>query len=334
MKLRVGRELAVKFLRNACRVRLSNQPRLEPLVVAYFVTFRCNLDCSYCGYQRRKFLAKYRDASTDEAKRILEVCRDYVPSIGFSGGEPLVREDIVEIVRYTKSLGFKPVSLFTNSLLLPQREAVLDEIDYLQISLDTTDEAKQDRMSGMPGMGAAVKANIQRYARLQQARDFQINVNCVLGEQNIDDVPGLLDFATANNVRLTICPELDERGQPVPELTASPFTDKYQSVIDFLLREKRRGSAVMDTRPFFEHLRTFRSYECYPALSARVYPDGSLISPCPNLSKGGMNVLTAGSLRELMATVQVDGRHCPQPCFLPCYLETSLLVRHPFALLG
>lgn len=334
MKLRFGRELAGKFLRNACRVRLSNQPRLEPLVVAYFVTFRCNLNCSYCGYQRRKYLKKYKDAGTDDAKRILTICREYVPSIGFSGGEPLVREDMVEIVRHAKSLGLKPVSLFTNSLLLPQREEVLDEIDYLQISLDTVDEAKQDRIGGMPGMGAAVKANVRRYARLQQEKDFQININCVLGQQNINDVPDLLDFATANDVRLTICPELDERGMPVPELTSPATSEKYQGVIDFLLREKRRSKVLMDTRPFFEHLRTFRSYDCYPTLSARVYPDGSLVSPCPNLSKERMNVLAAGSLRKLMATVRDKGRQCPQPCFLPCYLETSLLVRHPFALLG
>lgn len=334
MKLRFGRELVGKFLRNACRVRLFDRPRLEPLIAAYFVTFRCNLNCSYCGYQRRKYLAKYKDASTDEAMRILAICRECAPSIAFSGGEPLVREDIVEIVRYAKSLGFKPVSLFTNSLLLPQHEEVLDLVDYLQISLDTVDEAKQDRLIGIPGVGASVKANVRRYARLQHEKDFQININCVLGRQNIDDVQGLIDFAVSSRVRLTVCPELDERGMPVPELTSPGTAEKYRGAIDLLLRTKRSSSVLLDIRPFFEHLRTFQSYECYPALSVRIYPDGSLISPCPNLSKERMNVLAAGSLRKLMAIPRDTSRRCPQPCFLPCYLETSLLVRHPFALLG
>jgi MoaA/NifB/PqqE/SkfB family radical SAM enzyme len=237
VKIRLGRELVGKFLRNACRVRLFDEPRLEPLVAAYFVTFRCNLNCTYCGYQRRKFLAMYRDATTDEAKRILEVCRDYVPSIGFSGGEPLVREDIVEIVRYAKSLGYKPVSLFTNSLLLPQKEEVLDHVDYLQISLDTADEAKQDTMSDRPGVGAAVKANVWRYARLQKERGFRININCVLGRQNLVDIPGLLDFAAANGVRLTVCPELDERAMPVPE-SLSPRMSRHTGVRSTLCFER------------------------------------------------------------------------------------------------
>jgi len=334
MRLRFGRELVGKFLRNACRVRLIDEPRLEPLVAAYFVTFRCNLNCIYCGYQRRKFLAQYADAGTEEAKRILAACRDDAPSIAFSGGEPLVREDIVDIVRYAKSLGYKPVSLFTNSLLLPQHEEVLDYVDYLQISLDTAEEAKQDRMAGTPGVGAAVKANIRTYARLQKEKDFQINVNCVLGPNNIEDVPGLLDFAAANNVRFTACPELDERGKPVPELLSPVMAEKYRGAIDLLLRAKRNSNVLMDIRPFFEHLRTFRDYECYPALSARIYPDGSLVLPCPNLPGERANVLTAGSLKKLMSTARTDARGCPQPCFLPCYLETSLLVRHPLALLA
>jgi len=334
MKLRFGRELVGKFLRNAWRVRLFDEPKLEPLVAAYFVTFRCNLNCSYCGYQRRKFLATYKDASTDEVKRVLEACRDHVPSMAFSGGEPLVRDDIVDIARHAKSLGFKPVSLFTNSLLLPQREEVLDYVDYLQISLDTADEARQDSICGTTGVGAAVKGNVRRYARLQREKDFQININCVISSRNMEDIPALLDFAAANGVRFTACPELDERGVPVPELTSPPVAERYAGVMDFLLRSKRTSGVLMDVRPFFEHLKTFRHYACYPALSLRIYPDGSCVSPCPNLSSEQVSVLTAGSLRRQLAGAAGAGRRCRQPCFLPCYLETSLLVKHPLALLG
>ena len=112
-----GPQLARNFVEDAARVRLrNNPPRLRPLIMAYFVTFRCNLQCSYCDYTRNKFSSLHPELGTKEAKEVLRICREGVPSIGFTGGEPLMRDDIVELVRTARDLGYRPISLFTNSL--------------------------------------------------------------------------------------------------------------------------------------------------------------------------------------------------------------------------
>ncbi len=329
-----GPGLAHHFLLDALRVRLTAYPRLKPIVLAYFVTFRCDLACSYCGYVQRAYRQLHPEVGTADAFRILEISRQGSPSLALSGGEPLIREDIVEIVRHARALGFRPISVFTNSLLLPRREAILDLVDFLQISLDTLDEDAQDRVFGRPGAGREVQDRIRHYARRQAQRGFRLNVNCVISPENVEEVPGVLEFVVRNGVRLSVCPELDERGMPVPGLLEPGTRERYKRLLDQLLAHKSSRNTLVDTRPFLQHLRDFRPMRCYPDVVPRVYPDGSVPSPCPARSVGLLNLLAVGRWKELMAKTK-NGRpaSCRRPCFLPCYLETSLLVRHPFALL-
>jgi MoaA/NifB/PqqE/SkfB family radical SAM enzyme len=295
--------LIKNFIKDAVKVKLYNHPRLDPLILAYFVTFRCNFKCTYCGYSRQNYSQKFSEVGTQTAKKIMAICRKAVPAIAFSGGEPLIRDDIVEIVKFAKALNYKPISLFTNTLLLPQREEILDDIDFLQMSLDTLDEKKQDRINGRTGVGKKVKEHIQRYALLQREKNFRINMNCVIGTHNIDDVPDLIDFAIESNVRLTISPQLDESGGPVKELFSKKIEKKYINVITKILETKSKNNVILDIRPFLEHLKNFQSFKCYPSLSARVYPDGSFIFPCPNLCNNIINVFEAGSWENIMKAI-------------------------------
>ena len=109
---------------------------MKPLILAYFITFRCNLNCTYCTYIQDRFDYRFMEVNTKDAKNILRICRLGVPAVAFTGGEPLIRKDIVEIVHYAKQLRYRPITLFTNGLLLPEKDEVLNDIDFLQISLD------------------------------------------------------------------------------------------------------------------------------------------------------------------------------------------------------
>jgi MoaA/NifB/PqqE/SkfB family radical SAM enzyme len=155
----------------------------------------------------------------------------------------------------------------------------------------------------------------------------------VIGTHNIDDVPDLIDFAIESNVRLTISPQLDESGGPVKELFSKKIEKKYINVITKILETKSKNNVILDIRPFLEHLKNFQSFKCYPSLSARVYPDGSFIFPCPNLCNNIINVFEAGSWENIMKAIGNKRQPCFTSCFLPCYLETSLLIKHPFSLM-
>jgi MoaA/NifB/PqqE/SkfB family radical SAM enzyme len=328
----LGAGLIKNFMKDMIKVRLSKTFLLEPLILSYFVTFRCNLKCRYCSYSKNDYSSKYKEVNTEGAKRILETCRKGVPALAISGGEPLVREDIIEIAKFAKKLNYKPISLFTNSLLLPEKEEILEYIDYLQISLDTINEKKQDKINGKPNIGRRVKNIIKKYALLQKKKGFQINVNCVVSKDNLDDIPELMRFAKENKVRFTLCPQLDEKGSPIKDLNGKD-KERYQNLINQILKDKGKNNAIFDIKPFLEHIKTFKKFDCYPSLTPRVYPNGDFIFPCPKLYKNKLNVLESGSWDKIRKFMEKEKQACKKQCFLPCYIETSLLIKHPFSLL-
>lgn len=329
--------LSARFLRafasDVARIRLGRTQGLHPLILTYFVTFRCNLRCTYCDYAVDGFASRFKDAETSEAKRILTICREGVPAVAFSGGEPLMRPDIGEIIHHARVLGYRPISLFTNSLLLPDHEDVLNDVDYLQISVDSLDADRQDSLCGHSGIGLRLIENIQRYARLQSTKHFSLNLNCVITSKNVDDVGELLRFAAAEGARFTFSPQLSPDGQADESLRDPALNERYRAAVDVILRYKRSTTAVLDIVPFIEHMRELRPGPCYPWLTPRVYPDGTMRFPCSITCRSTPNVLVLGSWARVRDHLSDIGTDCPAPCLLPCYLESALLAAHPMSLL-
>src|SRR6476619_3196959 len=115
MKLldQIGREFSGYNLLESCK-RLFDR---KPLPCSLYLTDRCNLDCSYCTeYDNSKSHPKLADLNLWSQKiRDLGTMR-----IALVGGEPLTHRDVVEIVRYSRELGFA-TSLTTNGFLLTRK---------------------------------------------------------------------------------------------------------------------------------------------------------------------------------------------------------------------
>ncbi len=318
-KLRIAGRLTTNWL----RLKASKKRLPRPIVLSYFVTFRCNLTCSFCDYTDPGYRTKYPELSTSEAIRVLEVSREGSPAVAFSGGEPLVREDIVDIVRAARRLRYGPIMLFTNTLLLPEKEEVLDYVDHLQFSLDTVEESGRQR--DHRGVSRTVKDNVRRYAKLQKRKGFSINVNCVVTEDRIDDARGVLEFAEENGIGFTIAPRLRNEA-PDPALVGNR---SYEALIGDVIAAKRRGRIAMDTFAYLSHIRHFRPFQCQPWLTPRVYPNGELLYPCSSLAFSTFHILAAGSWKRIEETILREHGarvECGRRCFLPCYLEASTLL--------
>ncbi len=325
--MKLSFSLIARFLKDYFITHYYPEKPVAPLLLAYFVTFRCNLHCAYCVREENLDVAGYPEVNTEQAIKILKLVRKGAPSIAFSGGEPLLRDDIVELLRIAKSAGFKPISLFTNALLLPQKEEVLKFIDFLQISLDTLDETKQDKIFGSNKNGSAkeIKTIIEFYAEQQIKKDFRINLNAVITPHTIDDIPPLYEYARDIGVRLTVCPQL-KAGHPIPALIDNR---KYRSLVNRMLTWKQNDPTLMDTVQFLNHIKTFEPFNCYPYLTPRIYPNGELIAPCPSIRKVRLNLLNFNSWDEAFQQAiknEGTGFRCAASCFLPCYLETSTLL--------
>jgi cyclic pyranopterin phosphate synthase len=326
-------KLARNFIEDYFKIRMIRNKKLKPLILTYFVTFKCNLKCVYCDYANNKLTQKYKELDTDKSIELLKLCSNDVPSIAFTGGEPLLKKDIAEIVRYAKVYNFRPISLFTNGLLLPKYEEILRDIDYLQISLDSTDASIQDRLFGEPDSNITLKLVdiIKHYSKFQEQLKFRININTVISDSNLDSIIDVFYFAKENKIRMTICPQLDESGNDCKCLSTNGM---YKKTLDNLFGLSAKYGVLMDTKEFLHHIYSFSSFDCYPWISPRIYPNGELVAPCPVLDYKRYNVLEFNSLEELNELVFKEigtAFKCPKTCFLPCYLETSTLMKNPIS---
>ena len=163
------------YIINSLKVKLTGDRFLRSLMTSFYVTRKCDLKCSYCIPPAIK-----NELSTSEVFKILEKIRPHNPALSITGGEPLVRADIVEILKKARELRFELIWLNTNAILLERREKILEYLDYLSVSLDLLDEEKWDNVLGVAGAARRIKRNIIKYAKEQEKFDFKMTVHCVI----------------------------------------------------------------------------------------------------------------------------------------------------------
>ena len=164
------------------------------------LTDRCNFDCVYChneglGDTRGPMAPADDEMSTDDVVRFLEVAAEFdVDSVKFTGGEPMLRQDLEEIVRRTPDC--METSLTTNGTFLPGRapdlaDAGLARVNVSQDALSpeafkqvTNSSAYDDVMAGVD---AALEAGLD-----------PVKLNMVVFERTAGYVPEMVDHVAAN----------------------------------------------------------------------------------------------------------------------------------------
>jgi cyclic pyranopterin phosphate synthase len=155
------------------------------------VTDRCNFRCPYCMPKEafgpgHAFLAADRLMTQAELVRIVRVFTGLgVRKIRLTGGEPLLRVDLPEIIRAIKSdPGAQDVSLTTNGWFLAKQAGALRAggLDRINVSVDSLDEATAGRMNGLGFSTARVLAGIDAAA----AEGLPVKVNCVV-QRGVND---------------------------------------------------------------------------------------------------------------------------------------------------
>tara|TARA_Y100000588_G_scaffold205228_1_gene219026 strand:- start:7203 stop:8210 length:1008 start_codon:yes stop_codon:yes gene_type:complete len=139
------------------------------------VTDRCNFRCSYCMPaeiygDRYQFLSRKDLLSFEEITRLVRICVGLgSEKIRLTGGEPLVRSDIEELISLLSSInGVKDLAMTTNGYMLAEKADVLKAagLDRLTISLDTLDEDVFKEMNGRNFSNKKIFAGIDAAERL------------------------------------------------------------------------------------------------------------------------------------------------------------------------
>ena len=157
-------------------------------VVVWNMTRRCNLKCVHC-YAKALEVEGKDDISTEKGKEIINDLASYgAPVMLFSGGEPLVRQDLVELAKHATQQGMRAVISTNGTLITKQKAKELKEVglSYVGISLDGMEEV-HDRFRAVPGSFKKALQGIENC----QAEGLKVGLRFTINKRNVQEVPGI-----------------------------------------------------------------------------------------------------------------------------------------------
>ena len=168
------------------------QPR--PFTLIAELSYRCPLHCPYCSNPLDIGAERYRrELATEHWLRAFQQARRLgVLQLALTGGEPMLRRDLVELCAGAREAGLYSSLITAGTLFTPERAEALKAagLDHVQISIQSPDAEENDRIAGNRSFAKKIAA-----ARLARELDFPLTINCVLHRQNLDRIEQLLDLA-------------------------------------------------------------------------------------------------------------------------------------------
>jgi radical SAM protein with 4Fe4S-binding SPASM domain len=271
--------------------------RFVPLVMSWNVTRECNMKCSHCYINAtKKKLAN--ELSTQEGKNLMDqICKVSKPLLILSGGEPLLRPDIYELIEYGASKGLK-MGLGSNGSLIDDAVAAKLKaagITTVSISLDSHIPAQHDEFRGVAGAWEkAVNA-----CKALRKNNVLVQVNTTLTHENYDQIDDIMSLAEGIGVENFHLFFLVPTGRGTKLTDISP--QKYEDMIinTFAKVSKHRLNVRPSCAPQFMRIAKGMGLDmrqwvrgCLAGLYyCRIYPNGD-VTPCPYLP------VKLGNIRE------------------------------------
>lgn len=168
-----------------------------PLWLLAEITYKCPLHCVFC-YNPLNYAADRRELTTDEWKDVLRQARQLgAAQLGFSGGEPLVRDDLEELIGEAHQLGFY-TNLITSGIGLTEaRISKMKELglDHIQLSFQDSTKEMNDFLSSTKTFDLK-----NRVAKLIKKYDYPMVLNVVLHRYNLDHIGRIIEMAVEMEV--------------------------------------------------------------------------------------------------------------------------------------
>lgn len=263
-----------------------------PMCVSFEITHNCNASCKHC--HRRGIFEEER--ATPE--RFGEICRELKPVVTqVSGGEPLLRKDVYDIVRALRQSDGTPYIVFVTNAALLTTDAyhrLLEAgVDVFSVSLDYPDE-RHDEFRRIPGLFGRIG---KLAASLNGNGGKAITLNSVVQSDNFRELVKMAEVARDWGVDINFSPYTWLRTNDMGYMISEEDLPAFRDIIDELIAFKNEYGVVRTTNSFFNDMYDFFKNRSIPDCKAGerflvVNPDGSL-SPC------GLIMTSHGTLQEL-----------------------------------
>lgn len=310
-----------------------------PFLLAHFVTNHCMCKCASCLWKHND----WEDVPLAELKRFyMEAAKAGFLATAFTGGEPFLRKDLGELVRFVKQEARMRILVFTTGHFLTRRmDEVLPYIDMMIVSVDSARPERHDEIRGLPGLFDRLEAGVIKARRRYPDLSLQLNTCIQVGIG--DEIDALVALARRLDVRISfdVITEFrnGEEGSHFTETSTGLPLPALQEVCDRLVALKRSGAPILNSDGYFDYFRRGKpGYHCHhPKLVMSVDGQGN-VEDCLNLDRPIGNIRES-SLAEIMARprfkeLRVDAERCSS-CSSPTMVDLSRLWENPgMALLG
>lgn len=250
------------------------------------LTNRCNVNCIYCHHDGMK--SSKNEMTPDEIYRICEIAKKIgVRKIRLSGGEPLIRKDIVEIISKINSIGFNDISITTNGILLEKYAEDLKNagLDRVNVSLDTLNAETYEFITKKDYLEKAKEGILKSV----EVGLYPVKINMVIMKSiNEHEINDMFEFCKENNIVLQLIELIESEN-----CDDDKFSKEYHYKLDMVEERLSDIADEVKEREFMQGRRKYyidggeievvrpvdNSKFCANCTRLRVTPDGK-IKPC------------------------------------------------------
>jgi MoaA/NifB/PqqE/SkfB family radical SAM enzyme len=324
-------EAKAKVVARALEARQRADGR--PFLIGHFITNRCPCKCASCLWLHND----WEDVPLEDLKRFYSEAREEgFIGTAITGGEPFIRKDLGQIVRFMKEEAGMHILLFNTGWYLKERmDEVLPYIDMMLLSLDSARPEKHDEIRGLRGIFdrliEAVGLAKTRYPEISY--QFNCCVQKGIGDE-IDDLVGITEDMGLR-ISFDVITEYrhGEGGRAFTRTDMGLPADELREVCAYILEKKRAGAPIVNSELYFEYFVDGRpGYRCHlPKLV--MFVDGrGYVENCLNLDRPIANIRET-PLKEIMALrsfeqLRRDAEECSS-CYSPTMVDLSHVWENP-----
>lgn len=221
---------------------LSEKPILQNLF--WETTLRCNAKCKHCGSRAGENIKRQEELTTEQIKTTLQdIANKYDASkilLNITGGEPLVREDLFEVMAFAKKLGY-PWGMTTNGILI--NDDIIQKMketgmSTISISLDGIEES-HDEFRGVKGSFSKILENMHKLKKANFLNYLQITT--VANKININELENMYKIVQELQIDSWRIVNMDPIGRAEDNKELALDKEDYKYLLNFI-KEKRKKS--------------------------------------------------------------------------------------------
>jgi len=317
-------------LRKVSRIAISALTPNRPHHVQWMITRKCNYHCTGCNVWKEQ---DPRELPTEEVKRGLNILKDLgIVEIVLSGGDPLLREDAAEIIEHASNLFITTV--YDNGSMATKKMEALRNVDFVAISIDSLDEAKNDYIKAVPG---AWKKAMEAVETLHN-EGISVAVTPTISQLNLYEMVDITNYFTQKGIPVWYCLYSFDQSQDVNQLfrigkanDELVIKDKQAMVklCDSLIEMKKKNDKILMTTKLIKALRNLylegeRTWNCRALQNFLVIDHLGRIAGCHSHNFAG----SVFDLPKIWKSEKFDSlrqtyNECTQCTYL-CYIFYSL----------